>query len=100
VTPMSRRTPDGALLSWRLAAPHPAPFDGVTPFLIDWGTSTHPAAAPGLPALELLGVRATHPDPDGVRGVLDALGMELVVEAGAPGLAALLDTPRGPVVLS
>jgi hypothetical protein len=100
VAPMSRRTPDGTLLSWRLAAPHPAPFDGVTPFLIDWGTSAHPAAAPGLPALGLRGMRATHLDPSGLRGVLDALGMELVVEAGAPGLAALLDTPRGPVILS
>jgi hypothetical protein len=86
--PMSRRTPDGARLSWRLAAPHPAPFDGITPFLIDWGTTAHPAGVAGLPALGLRGLGATHPDPDGVRAVLDA-----------PGLAALLDTPRGPVVL-
>jgi hypothetical protein len=97
--PMSRRTPDGALLSWRLAAPHPAPFDGVTPFLIDWGTSAHPAAG-GLPGLGLRGMRATHPDPGGVRAVLAALGLGLVVEPGPAGLAALLDTPRGPVELS
>jgi hypothetical protein len=100
IAPMSRRTPDGELLSWRLAAPHPAPFDGVAPFLIDWGATTHPAAAPGLPALELRGLRATHPDPRGVAAVLDALGVALLVEAGPPGLAALLDTPHGPVVLS
>jgi hypothetical protein len=100
IGPLSRRTPDGALLEWRLAAPHPAPFDGVTPFLIDWGTTAHPAAAPGLPAVSLRGLRATHPDPGAVTAVLDALGVRLAVTAGPPGLAALLDSPDGPVVLS
>lgn len=38
ILPMSRRTPAGDLLEWRLTAPDLAPFDGVTPFLIDWGT--------------------------------------------------------------
>jgi glyoxalase-like protein len=100
VAPMSRRTPAGDLLAWRLAAPHPAPFDGVTPFLIDWGATAHPAGAPGLPAVALRGLRATHPDPDGATAVLRALGLGLPVRAGPPGLVALLDTPRGPVVLS
>jgi hypothetical protein len=100
IAPMSRRTPDGELLSWRLAAPHPAPFDGVTPFVIDWGTTRHPAAAPALPSVLLRGLHATHPDPAGVGGVLAALGVDLPVEPGPPGLAALLDTPNGPVVLS
>lgn len=98
IGPLSRRTPDGELLEWRLAAPHPAPLDGVTPFLIDWGTTRHPAAA--LPRLALRGLRATHPDPAAVAAVLDALGVRLLVEEGPPGIAALLDTPRGPVVIS
>jgi hypothetical protein len=98
IAPMSRRTPAGALLEWRLAAPHPAPLDGVTPFLIDWGATPHPAAA--LPRLGLRGLRATHPDPAAVRAVLDALGVRLDVATGPPGLAAVLDTPRGTVVLS
>jgi hypothetical protein len=100
IWPLSRRTPEGALLEWRLASPHPAPFDGVTPFLIDWGATAHPATAPGLPAVSLRGLRASHPDPAAVTTVLDALGVALTVTAGAPGLAALLDTPNGPVVLS
>ena len=97
IGPLSRRTPDGALLEWRLAAAHPAPLDGVTPFLIDWGATTHPAAA--LPRLALRGLRATHPDPVAVSAVLDALGVRLLVEEGPPELAALLETPHGPVVL-
>jgi hypothetical protein len=98
IWPLSRRTPAGALLEWRLASVHPAPLDGVTPFLIDWGATPHPA--PALPRLTLRGLRATHPDPDAVSAVLDALGVRLDVEPGPPGLAALLDTPRGPVVVS
>ncbi len=97
IWPLSRRTPAGSLLEWRLASAHPAPLDGVTPFLIDWSTTPHPASA--LSQLALRGLRATHPDPDAVSVVLDALGVRLAVEPGPPGLAALLDTPRGPVVM-
>jgi len=100
IWPLSRRAPDGVLLEWRLASPHPAPFDGVTPFLIDWGRTAHPATASGLPVLVLRGLRATHPDPEAVAAVVQALGLQLTVGAGPPGLAALIDTPRGPVALS
>jgi hypothetical protein len=48
----------------------------------------------------LRGLRATHPAPDGVAAVLRALGLDLAVRTGPPGLTALLDTPRGPVLLS
>ncbi|WP_327085082.1 VOC family protein [Nonomuraea sp. NBC_01738] len=37
---MSRRTPSGDLLEWRLA--FAAEPDPVIPFLIDWGTTPHP----------------------------------------------------------
>jgi hypothetical protein len=97
--PLSRRTPDGVLLEWLLAARHSAPLDGIAPFLIDWGATPHPAAS-GLPTVELRGLRASHPEPGTVDAVLDALGVELAVTAGPPGLAALLDGPHGPVVLS
>jgi Glyoxalase-like domain len=98
IWPLSRRTPAGDLLEWRLASTHPAPLDGVTPFLIDWGTTPHPASV--LPRLPLLGLRATHPDPDTVSAVLDALDVQLSVEKGTSELTALLDTPRGPIILS
>jgi hypothetical protein len=96
--PLSRRHPSGELLSWRLASVHPPPLAGVTPFLIDWGATAHPASS--LPRVGLRGLRAAHPDPGAVRRVLDALDIRLTVEAGDSVLIALLDTPRGPVVLS
>jgi hypothetical protein len=93
---MSRRTPDGALLQWRIAAADPAPLGGITPFLIDWGETPHPAAESGL---TLLGLRATHPDPEAVGAVLDALGVRLPVASGDPRLTAVLETPNGRVRL-
>jgi hypothetical protein len=80
---MSRRTPAGALLEWRLTPTRP---DGVVPFLIDWGRSTHPTAS-GLPAIELVSLTAAVPDPAATREALDALGITgatIAVEAGEP----------------
>ena len=38
---MSRNTPDGGLLEWRLTRRTPLAHGGAQPFLIDWGTSQH-----------------------------------------------------------
>lgn len=99
ITPLSRRRPDGVLLQWKLCAPSPAPFDGVTPFLIDWDGSPHPASDPDLPSVRLLSLRLRHPDPPAVRAVLDALGIEIPVRAGPAGLSAEIETPHGTILL-
>jgi hypothetical protein len=91
---MSRTTPAGEVLSWRLATVHPAPYDGIVPFLIDWGASAHPASS-GLPSVELLEFGATHPRPDEVAAVLDALQVTLPVDAGDSGLYAVVAGPAG-----
>ncbi|MEQ4725440.1 VOC family protein [Nonomuraea sp. B19D2] len=90
---MSRRTPDGDVLQWRLTA-HLG--DPVVPFLISWGATKHPGER-GLPEVALESFTAGHPEPDAVRGQLDALGVELdVVREDEPVLTARL----GGVVLS
>jgi hypothetical protein len=97
IRPMSRRTPDGTLLTWRLTdgdTQHPS---GLVPFLIDWGTSPHPTAS-GLPATPLLSLTATAPVPDEIRPLLAALDADLLLTEGPVGLSFTLDTPRGPVV--
>ncbi|GHD89223.1 VOC family protein [Streptomyces naganishii] len=95
VREMSRRRPDGTLLRWRLTdgAGHPS---GLVPFLIDWGTSPHPADA-GLPVTGLLDLTASAPDPDRIRPLLAAVEADLAVERGPVGLSFTLDTPLGPV---
>lgn len=95
--PMSRRRPDGVLLSWSLA--FPGEDGGVVPFLIDWQGSPHPAEnlAGGTTLVSLTGV---HPEPGLVAGPLAVLGADLTVVTGPePGLRAVLRTPTGEVVL-
>lgn len=96
---MSRRTPDGSSLEWRLATVLPLPFGGVVPFLIDWGSAAHPASDAALPTATLVSFAGTHPDPAAVARVLDSAGLTLAVEAGPAALTATLDTPRGLVTL-
>ncbi|HKT59000.1 MAG TPA: VOC family protein [Gemmatimonadales bacterium] len=89
----------GAVLAWRLTYPEVELGDGVVPFLIDWGESPHPAlAAP--PGIELIDLRAEHPEPATIVRRLKILGLELPVLPGPrPALIATLDTPRGRVEL-
>jgi hypothetical protein len=90
---MSRETAGGEVLRWRLTPPS-APGT-LHPFLIDWGGTPHPTTR-GLPSIPLLMVTGTHPDPDSVLAVTDALGLELLVRrAPKAGLSAALRTPEG-----
>lgn len=90
VHPMSRRTPEGELLEWRLTSSPDDTGDGLVPFLIDWGSTAHPAER-GLPVVELTSLTALHPDPAAVAADLAALGAELEVAAGdEPRLVAVI----------
>lgn len=96
---MSRRTPSGELLRWRLTPPHRAGHEGLVPFLIDWGTTRHPAE--GLPVVELVSVAAVHPDPEAVRRDLAAVDTRLdLAEGRRPTLTVVLSGRHGPVTLT
>jgi len=97
VSPGSRRNPQGALLTWRVTLTSLA--DGIIPFFIDWGETSHPArtAARGASLIEL---RAEHPDAERVQRLLNQLGLELLVTKGqTPALIATITSPRGRVDL-
>jgi len=97
---MSRRTPDGEVLRWRLTLPDFAAGDGLVPFLIDWGDTPHPTTR-ALPAVPLVSFEATHPHPETIRSALAALGVELHVHAGDhAGLTVVLDGGHGEVRLA
>lgn len=95
---LSRRTPEGILLEWRLTPNRGDRFDGLAPALIDWLQAPHPTSNP-LPQLELAALRGFYPDPAAVGKALGALGVELAVTEGAPRLEAELRTPNGPITL-
>ncbi|MHA6618959.1 VOC family protein [Pseudonocardia sp. DLS-67] len=99
IAPLSRRTPDGHLLEWRLTPNRGDRFDGLAPALIDWRDARHPTAA-GLPQLRLVSLAGRHPDPPAVRAALAALGVTLDVTEGPAALQAVLDTPRGEITIS
>ena len=96
---MSRRAPDGSLLEWRLTPPRIDHGDGLVPFVIDWGGTAHPTSR-GLPGVELLELRARHPDPARVRHRLAALRADLRIDAGEPGaITIVVQGKDGPVEL-
>jgi hypothetical protein len=92
---MHRERPDETLLSWRLTMPQSTTI----PFLIDWESSPHPAidAAPGL---ELVELRAQHPDPVALIAALTALGVTMGVELGPEALLVEIRGPLGRVALT
>jgi hypothetical protein len=99
VDPWSRTTPDGTVLRWLLAKREPEAYPAPVPFLIDWGQTTQPGLGE-LPAVELLAVRAEHPDPGSLAPALEALGVDLDLRQGPePLLEAGLRGPKGEFVL-
>lgn len=95
---MSRATPDGELLTWRLTPGDPA-GGGLVPFLIDWGQSPHPTTRP-MPELRLAGFGGVHPDPAGIRRSLAALNVTLDIAQGdRPALNAVVEGPAGSTLL-
>ncbi|ROR93217.1 glyoxalase-like protein [Salana multivorans] len=95
VQPLSRRTPAGDLLEWRITSgPNRTP-ERVIPFLIDWGTTPHPGLA-DLPTLELVELRVTHPDPAAIEAAYGVLGVDLAVAAGdEPTLTLVVESADG-----
>lgn len=90
---MTRRRPDGVELAWRLSLPTDE-FDGIVPFLIDWGDTPHPSV--GLPALHLSEWRAEHPAPYEVAAALVAVDAKLDLARGAEArVYAVVEGPAG-----
>lgn len=96
VSAMSRLKPDGEEIHWSLTL---SAEPGLVPFVIEWGDTTHPAEVTPK-GCTLVALRGTHPDPDHIRALHGAIGIEVAVEAGeTSSIEAVLDTPNGRVTL-
>ena len=75
------------------------PLDGVLPFLISWGSTTHPSLA--VPeAGRLLQLEIHHPDTNRVKRCLGGIAAIVDIhERPRPGLRAVIQTANGEVVL-
>jgi len=95
VVDMSRLSPAGDRLAWRLTFPSEA----TVPFLIDWGDTPRPnVTQPG--GLELDDFAIVHPRPFDVLGIVVALGLDITVTApdsndDSPGLRATVSADGG-----
>ncbi|WP_324192663.1 VOC family protein [Nocardia transvalensis] len=95
---MSRATPGGETLRWRLTLDRGGRGTGIVPFLIDWGSTRHPAL--DLPQAKLLSLTAVHPDVATTSALLQAVSAAIELLPGIrPALIATLDGPHGPVTL-
>jgi len=95
LTEGGRRLPDGRWLGWRLLGFRNHGLGALVPFFIDWMESDHPAKSAPRGA-SLLGMKALSPDPERVRAVYRALGLDIPVTAGsAPGVLAVVSGPNG-----
>ncbi|MFI9507957.1 VOC family protein [Nocardia sp. NPDC052566] len=97
VAEMSRATPDGLILQWRLTFPRGGHSE-VVPFLIDWGDTTHPSA--NLPRVTLRSLALVHPEPALASADLQALLVDQPVQPGTgPALIAAIEGPTGAALL-
>ena len=95
---MQRDTPEGTMLSWRLTFA-PAWANGVVPFLIDWGTTTHPSTTCAQGAT-LQTLAFGHPDTARVGAAFRALGIDREVRVTLrPWIHADISGPSGTIVL-
>lgn len=86
---------------WRITIPEDGhlPGDGLIPTLIEWQTP-NPSAQLEECGLSLIRLEGQHPEPSRIEANLVALGLELSVQyAATPSLRAVLDTPKGIVIL-
>lgn len=100
---MSRRSPTGEILKWKLALQAKPVGDGIVPFVIDWGRTPHPAATGTGPPLELEleSLTGGHPNRESLRPALDALNVRLELEVlTQPSLRAVIQGPRGRLTLT
>lgn len=99
IIPMTRTRPDGVVLAWELAIPPSPDLGGVMPFMIDWGTTQHPAADLG-PRLDVASLSFSHPDPAPIAAAIVGVTSEAVrIDVGPPSLSVTLVGPSGELKL-
>ena len=91
--------------AWRITIPADGhlPGGGVLPTLIQWADADHPADALPDGGIRLLTLAGAHPEPGAMHSALAALSLADAIKvtfAAQPRIAAMLQSPRGPVALA
>ncbi len=94
-----RQDASGQMLAWELLFPAGTLYGGSMPFFIDWLECEHPSStSPTAGEVRALSVSET--DANGLRGLLRAVGIDVPVSSGDPGLRLEISTSVGEVVLT
>lgn len=96
---MSRTTPAGDTLRWRIAFVDGHDLGQVVPFVIDWLDTPHPTTSMRSQG-RLVRVEVGHPDAADLRSLLATMGVDTEVRAApAPRLSVRVEGPAGEVDL-
>jgi hypothetical protein len=96
----SRKKPDGTTLKWKTIAVG-GHDNTVVPFVIEWDKdSVHPSED-SPKGCTLRQLQLAHPNPEDVNPFLEAMGLATRATKGPkPKITAILDSPKGQVVLT
>jgi hypothetical protein len=97
---MGRTRPDGVRLDWACLYIDEPIYGEIIPFAIDWKGSPHPSASTPT-GCRLVSFTVLHPKAAGLAAIYREMGIAVPVKGGArPGFLAVIDTPRGEIILS
>lgn len=95
--PGSRKRSDGSTLHWQTAALAGQQLD-LQPFFIQWGEGTPHPSATSPQGCELVRVALAAPEPEALRKLVQAVGIEVQISEGKPGgMTFSLSCARGEV---
>lgn len=89
--------------TWRLTVPKDGSLGehGLIPAFIEWSPGPHPSTVQADVGIRLEAIKLTHPNPQWLTEIFDALGiLHLVsIDKGAHALSFDVTSPKGPVTL-
>lgn len=98
IVPMTRESPDGALLSWEVILPTKPPLG--TPFLIDWMQTKHPSSTTPS-GIEITEFVIMTPDVSLLTDISQGLDGDWTISQGPfNSLNATMNTPKGEIQLT
>ncbi len=97
---MHRSRPDGSRIAWSILYLKDDWHGEAIPFVIDWGGTPHPSRATPT-GCRLRSFAVLQPEPEPLAQLFERLAIPIAVKgAAASGFLAVLDTPKGEVVLT
>ncbi len=96
----SRTRPDGIVLNWRVIGFDVSQFGKLTPYVIDWLGSEHPAISSNGSDDTFALFSLVHPQAAALNEFLIKIGAKLRATKGSQKMSLTLNTPKGLLVIN